>query len=148
MKTYQANLLRVKNMTTLNKSTIAQIAADIAEIVDTRYDVAHGLRIVNNNHDNFDIIEGDFVEHSHDWDFENDMSSDDLLDGCSTIGLNDSDDAEWIATKIEKMVALYGNGAGKCKLVLVSGDDMGYGDDDNELLVDGFATKVYKVDMD
>ena len=135
-------------MTTLNKNTIAQIAADIAKIVDTRYDIAHGLRIINNDHGNFDLVEGDFVEPSHDWDFENDMSSDDVLDGCSTIGLNDSDDAEWITAKISKMVALYGNGAGKCKLVLVSGDDMGYGDDDNELLVDGFATKVYNVDMD
>lgn len=135
-------------MTILNKSTITQIAADIAEIVDTRYDVAHGLRIINNDHDNFGITEGDFVAPSHDWDFDNDMSSDDVLDGCSTIGLNDSDGTEWIATKITKMVTLYGNGAGKCKLVLVSGDDMGHGDDDGELLIDGFATKIYNVDMD
>lgn len=133
-------------MDTLNKNTIAQIATDIRAIVDAQYDKAHGLRIINNDHDNFNIAEGDLVEPSHDWDFENDMSSDDKLDGCSTIGLNDSDDADWIASEIDRMVALYGNGT--CKLVLVSGDDMGYGDDDNELLIDGFATKVYNVNMD
>lgn len=133
-------------MTTLNKDNINEIAQVIADIVDTQYDKAHGLRIINSNHDNFDIKEGDWVEHSHDWDFENDISSDDMLDGCSTVGLTEHDDAEYIAEKIIDMDKSYGYGLNS-KLVLVSGKDMGYGDDDNEVLIDGFATKVYTIDL-
>lgn len=135
-------------MTTLNKNTIAQIAADIHAIVDEQYDKAHGLRIINNDHRNFDIAEGDWVEHSHDWDFDSDMSSEDILDGCSTIGLTDHDDVECLIQKITDIAKGYGYGSHQSKLVLVSGKGMGYGNDDGELLIDGFATKVYNVDMD
>ena len=135
-------------MDILNNKTIAQIALDIASIVDNRYDVAHGLRIVNIDHDNFDLVEGDWVEHSHDWDFDNDMSSDDMLDGCSTIGLTDNDDVDYLVQKITEMAKLYGYTNKKSKLVLVSGSEMGYGDDDNEILIDGFATKIFLIDLD
>lgn len=134
-------------MTILNKQNILELAQEIAAIVDTQYDKAHGLRIINDDHDNFDIAEGDWVEHSHDWDFDNDVPSDDLLDGASTVGLNDSDDAEYIAEKIIKMKKLYGYGCDS-KLVLVSGDNMGYGDDDGEVLIDGLASKVFTVNLD
>lgn len=135
-------------MATINKSNINEIAQVIADIVSNQYDNAHGIRIINDDHDNFETVtEGEWVEPSHDWDFESDMSSDDVLAGCSTIAINESDDAEWIAEKIIKAARLYGYGCDS-KLVLVSGDDMGYGNDDGELLIDGLATKIYTIDND
>lgn len=135
-------------MNALNKNNIAEITALIANIVDSEYDKTHGLRIINIDHDNFDIAESDLVAPSHDWDFENDLPSDDVLDGCSTIGLTDSDDAERIEKIILKSAKLYGYNNKQSKLVLVSGDNMGYGNDDGEVLIDGIANKVFLIDLD
>lgn len=135
-------------MTTINKSNINEIAQVIADIVSNQYDSVHGIRVICEDYNNYSTLtEGEWVEPSHDWDFENDMSLDDVMEGCSTIAINDSDDAEWIAEKIIASAKRYGYGC-ESKLVLVSGKDMGYGTDDGELLIDGLATKIYNIDSD
>ena len=107
---------------------------------------AYGLRAIDN--DKMPAI-GEDVEFSHDWDFENDCFSDELLNGSSTIGIVtlshcpisedlDSDEKEEMMANIEQSIKLIkqycydGN-----QVVLVAGDFAGYGDDPSEILING-----------
>lgn len=102
------------------------IAKQIVEIIAPKSGV-FGLRKT------YDIGIGDDVPHSYDWDFENDCQSSDRLDGASTIALPEifsDDDFDDVLNLVNKMEKYPGT-----KLILVSGDHAGFGDDNGELLI-------------
>ena len=97
-------------------------------------------------HTHYPVHVGHDVPFSFDWDFENDTSSDDMLDGASCIDLpvtnrfwdfddmSESDRLEMIRIINERinLSSCYGG-----QLMIVGGRHRGYGHDSNEILIDG-----------
>lgn len=81
---------------------------------------------------------GEELECSHDWDFENDCFSDNLLPGTSSTGIGylwfdgESDDVETIETALAKHFA--NNYVGEMTYV-IAGHDSVYGDDFGEEII-------------
>ena len=109
-------------------------------IIKTSYEW-YGIR-----HTHYPVDIGSDVPFSFDWDFENDTSSDEGLDGASCIDIQvtnklwdfekmDDDDAAEMIRVIRRAIsdaACYGG-----QLMVVAGRHRGYGSDHNEILIDG-----------
>lgn len=80
---------------------------------------------------------GEILEPSHDWDFENDLPSDELLDG--TCGTNIEtiwfDDEEEVAEALEKAIAENKGYPGEMQYI-IAGNSSEYGDDPHEVIIE------------
>lgn len=79
---------------------------------------------------------GDIIPPSHDWDFENDCESEDLLPGACTTGVNTMfSDNEWLIDKLTAAVNANSIYDGD-QQYLVGGNSAVYGDDESELIIE------------
>lgn len=92
-----------------------------------------GVRVVRNN-EVYTI--GETVKNSMDWDFENDCSSDEELNGASAIEVVDVDfdNIETTKNAIDEVAKLV-RGYGKGQMVIIASDDVDYGDDPGEIVM-------------
>lgn len=78
---------------------------------------------------------GDIVAPSHDWDYENDRESEDLLPGACSTGINNMfDDDKWLEEKIAEALKI-NNEYSYNHQYLVGGHDSEYGSDPGELII-------------
>jgi hypothetical protein len=88
------------------------------------------------------IAVNDSLPHSRDWDFENDVPSDNLLAGASCIRLPVAYNVDDCIDEINKALEVMQSYPGDA-LVLVNGDFAGLGDDADEILIaNGVAVLV------
>lgn len=116
--------------------TIREIAI---EVITGEYDY-YGFRKSDN-----DLDIGQYCEASHDWDFENDNFSDDLLNGTCCTGIvlaggktwydaNDEDDVTEVMEVVKKAMD-YNSGYDGKHWYLCGGKYAESGDDDNEYII-------------
>ena len=98
---------------------------DILEHGDYYY---YGLRALTRT--NISHLGRGYLDKSHDWDFEYDVMSEDLLDGTSSIGVSDT----MTIKQIEYALKLVKGYSGKI-IALIAGDSAEYGDDEGELFI-------------
>ena len=89
---------------------------------------ALGLRFDNNQ---YKI--GDCLPCSHDWDYENDAASQDLLNGTCAISLNNCDNLDELEEKINEAEGKYI----EPYIYIIASDDYEYGADDGEIIIAG-----------
>lgn len=123
------------------KANIEEIVEKIRIAIISTSCEWYGIR-----HSHYPVPVGDDVPFSWDWDYENDCSSDDMLNGASCVDLPvtnkfwdfDNMDEEEISEMndiIKKALEMSDCYAGE--LMIVGGRHRGYGHDDNEILIDG-----------
>lgn len=124
------------------KSSAGSLREAIQQIVDlVRIDdgYEYGLRVIPDDMDG-DISIGDILPHSRKWDFENGRSSEENAEGASAISVMHEDASIGVKEALALMGADGGKGGpsgyyfGK-KVVLVRGDNVGFGDDAGEVLI-------------
>lgn len=74
---------------------------------------------------------GDFLPCSHDWDYENDIRSEELLDGTCALGIWNVDEESELLGKVEEFSGRYAEEY----VYLISGESYQHGADDGEIIV-------------
>ena len=82
---------------------------------------------------------GDRVSRSHDWDYENDVQSDDLLDGTCGTGISTlwTKDFDEVHEALLKALAQNATDYYGPYLYIIAGDLCDYGNDENEWIIGG-----------
>jgi hypothetical protein len=121
------------------KNSVKLILNAIEEDREQNTDSEYGIRI----HE-YPIKKGDKLGPSHDWDFENDTSSEDYLPGTSVLGLGDNPSAGDVIEQL-RMAGQGGKnrrytgghvGYGGDYIAVVRGKNVGNGTDKGEILLD------------
>ena len=83
---------------------------------------------------------GEELERSHDWDYENDCESEELLDGTCATGFNGMlwfDGEEEDDELVEQAIALNKKTYGGDMQYVIGGYDSEYGNDEQEIIISG-----------
>lgn len=103
---------------------------ELIEILESGEYNYYGLRGLTRH--NISQINRGYLDQSFDWDTENDVRSDDYLDGTSAIVVSDTMTEKQIKNAISLVKKLYNfNGV----IALIAGDSGDYGDDEDEVII-------------
>ena len=109
--------------------TIRSIDELIEELESGEYNY-YGLRGLTRH--NISQISRGYLDSSFDWDFENDVKSDEYLDGTSAVVVSDTMTEKQIANSVALVKRQYNfNGV----IALIAGDSGEYGDDEDEIII-------------